>query len=246
MPNDTAPIYYRVTTRERTDEERAMLVIGLQMVKGVFTVTPDRHDPTAFSVMATRRGIQQVQALLVIEGVAKVEEVTKPRKTKPKTGEWCWSEDEERYGSTFDTREAALDDARSQLFGELDRDSRVIFVAQVGQVADAVDAICSTLDHDWISENAEEYFYENFHNDDSLLDGIPLELWEDLQADLHRAVEAWGARTGVRDDLLMGPDWYIVEHKSVERLDLEPLPAPRGEDPRLTQARTKAGVDAPN
>lgn len=66
-------IEYLVTTNKRTSEERHMLVIGLEMVKGVAEVTPDPDDPTLFVVEAKNLGVRQSQAMLVIEGVIRIQ-----------------------------------------------------------------------------------------------------------------------------------------------------------------------------
>lgn len=62
----------RVEIKERTDEERGMILIGLRMVKGVLEVEADESDPKVFHMRVDEFTPTVGSALIVIEGVIKV------------------------------------------------------------------------------------------------------------------------------------------------------------------------------
>ena len=75
----TGEVCWEVITKSRTDEERSMILVGLRMIKRVTKAVPDPDDPNRFVVYTSNSNpsISIMQAMIVIEGVVKVEHIEK-------------------------------------------------------------------------------------------------------------------------------------------------------------------------
>lgn len=139
----------------------------------------------------------------------------KSQKRIPQVGDWCWSQDGERYWSTFATRQEAIDAAKDELLHPHEPGPREVLIARVGSLVDVADAVASSLDSDRICEDAEEYIYDNYGNEESLLEHISSEIWMDLEKRMRVAAEQWVEEHRIR------ADWYMVDHESVEKVTIQ-------------------------
>lgn len=127
-------------------------------------------------------------------------------------GQWAWSIDGERYWNTFDTRDEAIADARSDLPAE-DLPC-IIFVAQVAAIADVVFAAGRMFDSDDLAERAEEAIGDDFGTEDDVIQG-DAGMWDELEKRLRATTEQWVK------DCHVHADWYQVGN--VQEVTIEPL-----------------------